>query len=80
MDHFIEEYFHILSDPAHLAVEITIMILLDFIFLGLIYPILKSRLSKALHKEHKRLDAEHGVTHHGDHVHRGDVDPTCASE
>jgi len=53
------EYFHIVSDPAHMLAEVTNMILVDVIFLGLIWPIVK----KAIKREHLKIDREHGVEH-----------------
>lgn len=32
------EFLHILTDPAHLAAEVTLMFLVDFVFLGLMWP------------------------------------------
>jgi hypothetical protein len=72
MHKFWEEYLHILSNPAHLAVEITLMILLDVILLGLIVPFLKRSISTSLLREHARIDKEHGIFHHDGHVHRTD--------
>ena len=66
---FLHEYMHIVSDPAHMLAEVTFMILIDLIFLGLVVPFFKRAVSKAVDKrvlaEHAILDAEHGVTHPG---------------
>ncbi len=59
MTEFLGHYLEILSDPAHLAVEVTIMLVVDVLFLGLIWPLIR----KAIHREHRLIDAEHGVTH-----------------
>ena len=41
METFLHHYVEILSDPAHLAVEVTLMVLVDFVFLGDILPFVK---------------------------------------
>lgn len=41
METFLHHYVEILSDPAHLAVEVTLMVLVDFVFLGAILPFVK---------------------------------------
>ena len=69
-DNFFQAYWHILSDPAHVAVEITLTILLDVVLLGMFWPMLKTYVNSRLARQHEQLDAEHGITHHGDHVHR----------
>ena len=69
-DNFIQAYWHILSDPAHIAVELTLMLLLDGLLLGLAWPAIKQYVNYRLQRQHEQLDAEHGITHHGDHIHR----------
>lgn len=59
MNQFLHEYMHILSDPAHLCVELTFVLLLDVLFMGLMVPFLK----RVVFKEHLTIDAEHGVDH-----------------
>lgn len=63
MHHFFNEYFHILSDPAHLAVEITLMLLLDVLVLGLFWPLARKFINMKIHQAHHVLDKEHGVSH-----------------
>jgi len=72
MDDFLHHYTEILTDPAHLAVEVTLMLLVDVLFLGLIWPFIKTYMDRKLHQQHQLLDAEHGVVHHADHVHHDD--------
>lgn len=76
-DNFFQAYWHILSDPAHLAVEVTLMIVLDGILLGLLWPMIRSYVNAKLQRQHEELDAEHGIKHHGDHVH---LDPPPPEE
>ena len=38
MNDFFHHYTEILTDPAHLAVEVTLMLVVDVLFLGLIWP------------------------------------------
>jgi hypothetical protein len=68
---------HILEDPAHLAVEVTMMIVLDGIILGLIWPVVKRFIDSRLERQHRLLDAEHGIQHHDDHVHLDAPSPVC---
>ena len=41
-----EEYLHIMSDPAHMAAEVTFMILIDVILLGMALPLFKRAIRK----------------------------------
>ena len=72
MDEFFHHYTEILTDPAHLAVEITLMLMVDVLFLGLIWPFAKGYFERKLAHQHQVLDAEHGIVHHADHVHHDD--------
>ena len=63
LSEFLHHYTEILSDPAHLAVELTLMLLVDGLVLGLLWPVAKRRLNHRIHREHQVLDAEHGVDH-----------------
>lgn len=65
MSEFFEHYVEILSDPAHLAVELTLMLLVDILFLGMILPFMKRFLDHRIRREHQKLDDEHGVKNHG---------------
>ncbi len=69
---FFAEYWEILSNPAHMAVEITLMFLIDVFLLGLLWPLVRRFIDAKLHKQHVEFDREHGIHHHGDHVH---IDP-----
>lgn len=70
MGEVLHEYGHLMSDPAHLMAELSLMLIIDVLFLGLIWPLLKSRVSRVVDArvaaEHKVIDAEHGVTHPAD--------------
>lgn len=77
-DNFFQAYWHILSDPAHVAVEITLTILLDGVLLGLLWPMVRTYVNSRLQRQHEELDAEHGVMHHDDHVHlQAPAPPGC---
>jgi hypothetical protein len=69
---FLAEYWEILTNPAHMAVEITLMFLIDVILLGLLWPLVRRFIDARLHRQHEQFDREHGIHHHGDHVH---IDP-----
>ncbi|MCL2542727.1 MAG: hypothetical protein FWE71_09765 [Nocardioidaceae bacterium] len=75
-DNFFQAYWHILSDPAHCAVEVTLTILLDVVMLGMLWPLVKGYVNSRLQRQHAELDKEHGISHHGDHVHREDAEET----
>ena len=66
MNDFLHHYVEILSDPAHLAVEVTLMVLVDIIFLGSVWPFIKRHFHKDLAEQHQVLDREHGIAFHGD--------------
>lgn len=63
MGEFFHHYVEILSDPAHLAVEVTLMLLVDVLFLGMIWPVVKRSMNKRVKAEHYVIDNEHGVEH-----------------
>lgn len=67
---FADEYWSLLTDPAHVAVEITLMILLDGLLLGVLWPLIRAYFHHVLERQHAELDKEHGIVHHGDHVHQ----------
>ena len=69
---FLAEYWSILTDSAHLAVEVTITVLLDGVLLGLLWPMIRRFIDQKLRRQHEVFDREHGIHHHGDHVH---IDP-----
>lgn len=57
---FTEAYLQILLDPAHLAAEVTLFLLLDVVILGLLWSkIAKRKLARA----HAEIDEEHGYVH-----------------
>ena len=80
MNEFFHDYLHILEDPAHLAVEFTMMIVLDGIILGLIWPLVKRFIDSRLQRQHEMLDAEHGIKHHQDHVHHDTLSDAVCEE
>jgi hypothetical protein len=43
---FLEHYREILTDPAHLAVEVTLMLLVDVLFLGAVWPWIKRHIHR----------------------------------
>ena len=66
---FLAEYWSILTDPAHVAVEVTLMILLDGFLLGLLWPLVRTYVNSKLRAQHAEFDREHGIHHHDDHIH-----------
>ena len=63
MSEFWHEYLHIFLDPAHLSAEVTFTIMVDVLFLGLVLPFINKLINNKIRREHKRIDAEHGVKH-----------------
>jgi hypothetical protein len=61
----IDEYFHIVTDPAHGLAEITYSLVIDLLVFGLIWGTfwtkwLKPRLKREVHSE---IDMSHGYVH-----------------
>ena len=48
----LDEYLHIVSDPAHMAAEITFMLLVDVLLLGLVWPFIKRAIRKHDRENH----------------------------
>jgi hypothetical protein len=67
------EYVSLMTDPAHVAVEFTFLVVVDGILVGLLWPLIKAFVDVKLRKQHEQFDREHGIHHHGDHVH---IDPS----
>lgn len=59
MNEFFHQYWEIFTNPAHFAAEVTFTVLIDFIFLGIIWPVVR----RAIRHEHRVIDAEHGYRH-----------------
>ena len=68
-DDWLQRYWHILSDTAHLSVELTMTIVVDVLLLGLLWPAIRRYFNAKLAAQHAQLDAEHGIHHHEDHIH-----------
>lgn len=56
-------YEELMSDPAHMMVELTFILLVDVIFLGVLWPLVKKAVNRRVMDEHRTLDEEHGVEH-----------------
>jgi hypothetical protein len=63
MHEILHHYAEILTDPAHTMVELTFILVVDGLFLGLVWPVVRKAIDKRVKKEHAVLDAEHGVSH-----------------
>jgi hypothetical protein len=66
---FLREYWSILTDPAHVSVELTLTLLFDGLLLGVLWPLIRGYLNRVMERQHAVLDEEHGIVHHGDHIH-----------
>lgn len=69
---FFTEYFELLTNPAHIVFELTLMAIVDGLLIGLLWPLFRRFVDYKLRKQHEAFDREHGIHHHGDHVH---IDP-----
>lgn len=69
---FFGEYISLMTDPAHVAVELTFLVVVDVVLVGLLWPLIKRFVDAKLRRQHEQFDREHGIHHHGDHVH---IDP-----
>lgn len=56
MGQFLQHYTEILTDPAHLAAEITMMLLVDVLFLGLIWPLLRRAIDRRVQTRHHTIE------------------------
>lgn len=63
MSEFLHHTMEIVTDPAHLAAEVLLMLVVDGLVLGLIAPFIGRAIAKRVHREHLAIDAEHGVEH-----------------
>jgi hypothetical protein len=62
MEHFIEEYVHLLKDPAHLALEFT-FVLVDYLIIQTVVAKWRKHFHKDIAREHAVIEAEHGLKH-----------------
>lgn len=61
MNEFFSHYAEIMSDPAHMAAEITFMILIDVLFIGLTVPLIKRMIKRHDAKEHAKPEEKAGL-------------------
>ncbi len=59
MSEFLRHYAEIMTDPAHFLAELSFTVLVDVLGLGVLGALLK----RWVRREHRAIDAEHGVTH-----------------
>lgn len=59
MTEFLTHFLELATDPAHLAFEVATTFVLEILILGLLWPLIARRIRR----EHKTIDAEHGVNH-----------------
>ncbi len=76
MDHFIEEFAHLASDPAHLAFEVATTIVIEGILLGLLWPLVKRHIHRDIAHEHAKIEDEHGLEHPEEMVSSNDPHPS----
>lgn len=56
-------YAELITDPAHTLVELTFVLVVDGLLLGILWPLIKRHFHRDIEREHKVLDEEHGVEH-----------------
>ena len=56
MGQFLHHYTEIMTDPAHFAAEITMMLLVDVLFLGLIWPLLRRTIDRRVQARHHTVE------------------------
>jgi hypothetical protein len=61
----LNEYFHLITDPAHGLAEITYTLVFDVLVVGLIWGVFfnKFLLPKIKRDIHKEIDTSHGYSH-----------------
>lgn len=63
MNEFFHHYAELMTDPAHMAVEATFILLIDGLLLGLLVPLTRKYVKAKVAREHAVLDREHGISH-----------------
>jgi hypothetical protein len=56
MAQFLRHYTEVMTDPAHFAAEITMMLIVDVLFLGLIWPLLRRAIDRRVRARHPGID------------------------
>lgn len=62
MNEILHEYVHLMTDPAHTAVEFT-FVLMDVLIIDFVRRRLRAWTEGRVRHEHAILDVEHGVEH-----------------
>lgn len=58
-----QDYWNLLTDPAHAMVEVTYMLLGEILIALILLPLIKKYFNFRLAKAHAELDREHGISH-----------------
>lgn len=68
---FWDELWSITFDPAHIVSELIWQLVFDGLFVALLYGVVFKRwlLPRIRREIHEDIDEEHGIEHHGDHIH-----------
>lgn len=61
MNAFLDHYVELLSDPAHLAVEVTLMIVVDGLMLGLLWPAVRKLIDRRVTRTHREVEPHCGI-------------------
>lgn len=58
----LHDYWSVLTDPGHTMAEVTYDVLI-YVILTFVW---QKGIKRLIHREHLKIDAEHGVEFHGD--------------
>lgn len=59
------EYLHLITDPAHLLLELTMIFAVDVVFALMLWPLIKRAVVRHDHKFHKEDMKKHRQEQHG---------------
>lgn len=62
MNDFVQDFLHLLTDPAHVALEF-VFVLLDYLIIQTVVTRLKKHFHKDIADEHATIEAEHDLAH-----------------
>ncbi len=62
METFLDEFFHLATDPAHLLLEFC-FVLLDVLVIQAVASRIKKHFHKDIADEHTKIEREHGLEH-----------------
>lgn len=58
MNEFLHHYTEIMTDPAHLAAEVSLMLVVDVLFLGMIWPLVRRTVDRRVRADRRPASDE----------------------